>query len=344
MTSSDFIEVSGSSVEEAVAEALRQLGAAEEDVVIEVLSTARSGVLGLGARQARVRVRRREPEAARSTVQAPPPAPKPRRQAPSSGAPRAEKAEGRSAAKSGRRAVERTEAAAAPAPKAPQSRPKETLPAPAKAEPQRASEDSGQGDETGPEERRTLAVQEQAREAIGLLKRMLELMGESGEVTVGPSDAESFEIDIKSDGSGLLIGRHGQTLDALEYLVNRLLARRVKEPLQVIVDAESYRERRRRQLQRMALAMGEQAKREHQTVKLEPMAPRDRRVIHLALKDDPLVNTRSSGEGFMRSVEIVPVERSRPPAGGRVRRGGDRGREAPVGQQGGFKHGSKRIV
>ncbi len=343
MTSSDFVEVSGSSVEEAVAEALRQLGAAEEDVVIEVLSTARSGVLGLGARQARVRVRRREPEAARSTVQAPPPAPKPRRQAPSSGASRPEKAGGRSAAKGGKRAAERTEAAAAP--KAPQSRPKEAQPSPAKAEPQEASEDRGQGEETGPEERRTLAVQEQAREAIGLLKRILELMGESGEVTVGPSDAESFEIDIKSDGSGLLIGRHGQTLDALEYLVNRLLARHVKEPLQVIVDAESYRERRRRQLQRMALAMGEQAKREHQTVRLEPMAPRDRRVIHLALKDDPLVNTRSSGEGFMRSVEIVPVERSRPPFGGRARRGGDRGgREAPVGQQGGFKHGSKRIV
>jgi len=106
----------------------------------------------------------------------------------------------------------------------------------------------------------------------------------------------------------------------------------------------------------MALSKGEQAKREHVAVTLDPMPPRDRRIIHLALKDDPLITTRSAGDGFLRSIQIVPVDERREGAGGRGGRdrGRDRGRQgqsqgegsgpAPVGQQGGFKHGQKRIV
>jgi spoIIIJ-associated protein len=189
-----------------------------------------------------------------------------------------------------------------------------------------------------------------AREASTVVSRILELMGEKAKVEiVDDSSAENVEINIKGDGSGLLIGRHGQTLDALEYVVNRILARQLKDAAApVSIDTESYRARRRRQLHRMALAKGEQAKREHLAVALDPMPPRDRRIIHLALKDDPLVTTRSSGEGFLRSVEIMPVEERRegPRAQGRERRrdsGRDRER-TPPGQQGGFKHGQKRIV
>jgi spoIIIJ-associated protein len=102
----------------------------------------------------------------------------------------------------------------------------------------------------------------------------------------------------------------------------------------------------------MALAKGEQAKREHAAVALDPMPPRDRRIIHMALKDDPLVTTRSSGEGFLRSVEIMPVdERSeRPDERGHSRRreraggNGQKRERTQPGQQGGFKHGQKRIV
>ena len=92
--------------------------------------------------------------------------------------------------------------------------------------------------------------------------------------------------------------------------------------------------------------MGERAKREHSAVKLEPMPPRDRRIVHLALKDDPMITTRSVGEGYMRAVEIVPTEMNReqgartPPPQQRQPR---EPRESP-GQQGGFKHGQKRIV
>jgi spoIIIJ-associated protein len=184
------------------------------------------------------------------------------------------------------------------------------------------------------------------------VERILELMGEKATIeVVDDTSAENVELNIKGDGSGLLIGRHGQTLDALEYVVNRILARKLKDAAApVSIDTESYRARRRRQLHRMALAKGEQAKREHLAVALEPMPPRDRRIIHLALKDDPLVTTRSSGEGFMRSVEIMPVdERREGPKGHDRRRERSRetGRErerTPPGQQGGFKHGQKRIV
>jgi spoIIIJ-associated protein len=98
----------------------------------------------------------------------------------------------------------------------------------------------------------------------------------------------------------------------------------------------------------MALSMGERAKREHEPVRLEPMAPRDRRVVHLALRDDPMITTRSAGDTFMRSIEIVPVERPRERE--RDSRDSTRERERPpepdnaIGEQGGFKHGQKRIV
>ena len=133
--------------------------------------------------------------------------------------------------------------------------------------------------------------------------------------------------------------------------MNRLLARKIKDAAPISIDTESYRARRRRLLQRMALSKGEQAKREHVAVTLEPMPPRDRRIVHLALKDDPMIATRSTGDGFMRAVEIAPIdERRNPNERGSENRGRGRGRERdqdkapPVGEQGGFKHGQKRIV
>lgn len=352
----EAIEVSASTVDEAIKEALERLGAAEDDVIIQVLSTPRAGVLGLGARQARVRVERRPPEAATSGVASPPPAPP----APRAVAPRRPAEHPRS--------FERP--AAHPAP--PRERyPREEEPVrPSAARAERGAETAAQATaEAGAVEeeeglaRKPADLDAQADEAKGILARILELMGERGEITVTEEDSEGIELSIKGDGSGLLIGRHGQTLDALEYLVNRALARKVKEAVPITLDTESYRERRRRQLHRMALSVAEQTKREHTTVALDPMPPRDRRIVHLALKDDPLITTRSTGEGFLRAVEIIPVGERREGAGGggrRERGGGGRGRvrereregepqreserEAPIGQQGGFKHGQKRII
>ncbi|MGC1397814.1 protein jag, partial [Candidatus Binatus sp.] len=215
-------------------------------------------------------------------------------------------------------------------------------------------------DDGGDAGRKSVGVEEQRREAIVILKQILEQMGEQTDVREIEVDAETVELEIRGDGSGILIGRHGQTLDALEYIVNRILARRIKDAAPISLETESYRARRRQQLHRMALSMGEKAKREHKPVRLEPMPPRDRRVVHLALKDDPMITTRSAGDGTMRSIEIVPTDSGgrREPRGEGQNRGRrrepererevqriepERGNEA-IGEQGGFKHGQKRIV
>jgi spoIIIJ-associated protein len=372
MNLNDSIEVTAPTIERAINQALAQLGADQDDVNIEVLSTPRAGVLGLGVRPARVRVTRRAPEGASTGVTSPPPAPPITRDTNPAPARPVAPALARPVAPAPARPV-------APAPARP------VAPAPARPVAPQASLSSGvveeptaspaplsitvettEIDPEGEIEEKIEGAKEPslradrvepaalAREAAEVLTRILDLMGEAAKIEiVDDSTAENIELNIKGDGSGLLIGRHGQTLDALEYIVNRILARKLKEAAEpVSIDTESYRARRRRQLHRMALAKGEQAKREHLAVALEPMPPRDRRIIHLALKDDPLVTTRSSGEGFLRSVEIMPVDERSEGANARRRdrrleQGRETGRDlerTSLGQQGGFKHGQKRIV
>ena len=328
MSTNEPIEISAPTVDEAIRQALERLGAQEDDVVIEVLATPRTGVLGLGARQARVRVTQRATSGVTSAVQSPPSAPPPRPSAPP------------------------------PRPSAPPPRPAPIEPKPRPVREERApAEPEVVDEESAPEARQPADLEQVAREASEVLAHVLELMGEKADVTVSEGDPESVELEIKGDGSGILIGRHGQTLDALEYLVNRVVTKRIRDAAPIVLETESYRARRRQQLHRMALSMGERAKRDHRPVMLDPMPPRDRRIIHLALKDDPMLSTRSSGEGFLRAIEIVPAGGGGP----RRDRGGDnRGRnkrprperqperqpERPedVGEQGGFKHGQKRIV
>jgi len=367
----EAIEVTAPSVDEAIKQALDQLGASEDDVVIQVLSTPRSGVLGLGARQARVRVERRAPEGARSGVMSPPPAPP--RSSPAAPPPRPRPEQrGHAPARAHDRDQDRNRDYDRN-----RDHDRNRVQPPARSssvrterrvEPSTRNEESAAADDEGDAGRKTVGLDEQAREATAILAQVLKRMGEQSEITTTEEDSEGIELAIKGDGSGLLIGRHGQTLDSLEYLVNRILARRVKDAVPITVDTESYRERRRRQLHRMALSMAEQTKREHASVMLDPMPPRDRRIVHLALKDDPLITTRSTGDGFLRTVEIIPVGERRESGGARGGRprgggsgggggggGGSRGRERerepepqrerdqPIGQQGGFKHGQKRM-
>ena len=373
MSNKDFIELSSATVEQAISEALAQLGAAHDDVVIEVLATPRSGLLGLGARDARVRVSRRTDVAATSGVTAPPPAPPPQRREQTTPTPRPEAPRRETPAASQPRA-EGAPARQAQPPRAPREpraererereQPRRTPPRDERTRENEAEDFSGEsaGEDVGGGDRRAANLDEQVQEASTLLAQILELMNEKSEIRRGEGDRESLELEIKGDGSGILIGRHGQTLDALEYILNRIVARRIKDAMPILLDTESYRARRRQQLHRMALSIGERAKREHEAIKLDPMPPRDRRIVHLALKDDPMITTRSAGEGFLRSVEVVPVEGPRERRGGgrENRRDRDREREperprererarpspsgqSSIGEQGGFKHGQKRL-
>src|SRR5262249_12666433 len=117
-------------------------------------------------------------------------------------------------------------------------------------------------------------------------------------------------LDVAGDSGGLLIGRRGQTLDALEYLVNRIAA---GDGARVTVDVERYRERRREYLTSLAFRLSDKARKTGRRVTLNTMNPRDGRVVHVALKDDPSVSTRSHGDGHFRKVSIVPADAARGP-------------------------------
>jgi spoIIIJ-associated protein len=123
------------------------------------------------------------------------------------------------------------------------------------------------------------------------------------------SDAKSGEtiLEIRSDNSGLLIGRKGQTLEALQYLVTRIVGERPgSEGPNLVIDVENYRERRRKSLEDMALRLGEKAKRQRKTVTVDALSAADHRIIHAALQDDPWVTTRSLGQGSYRRLLIIP--------------------------------------
>lgn len=147
------------------------------------------------------------------------------------------------------------------------------------------------------------AIAEKAREFVADTTR---LMGLNTEVVTSESEEGEITLEIKGDGLGLLIGRHGATLDALQMLA-AVVANPAHDPgARIIVDAENYRERRREMLRKMALQQAEKAKESQQEVVIPDLKAFERRIIHLALKDDPEVETYSEGEGEDRCIVISP--------------------------------------
>jgi spoIIIJ-associated protein len=127
------------------------------------------------------------------------------------------------------------------------------------------------------------------------------------EATIAASREEKrINLMIQGDRSGLLIGRKGNTLDALQFLVNKIVSKALDKKIDVVIDSENYRRRREDSLTQLALKMGDKAKRIKKPVTTNPMNPHDRRLVHLALKDDEHLETRSRGEGLMKRVVIIP--------------------------------------
>lgn len=218
------IEVSAPTVEEAIAKGLAELGKAEDEVEIEVLSPGSRGVLGIGAKDAVVRLSFIVPE-----EKAPP--------------------------------LEEN-------------------------------------------------VEQIARET---LQELLTKMGVKAQVTIRPEeeipqdeDAPPFILDVMGDDLGVLIGRQGQTLLALQYVTRLIVSREVQHWVSLVVDVEKYKARREKSLRQLAQRMAERVSFNHQPIALEPMPPHERRIIHLALRDHPIVTTKSIGKGDQRKVTIVP--------------------------------------
>ena len=144
--------------------------------------------------------------------------------------------------------------------------------------------------------------------ATAAVGRILEAAGVNVTRTLrAANDPESGGpiIDLAGEDSGLLIGRRGQTLQALQFLVN-LIVRKQFEGVRVMLDVENYRQRREVQLRDMATKVAARVTQTNRSITLEPMPPADRRIIHTSLTDNPDVSTESTGEGEGRKVTIMP--------------------------------------
>ena len=172
-------------------------------------------------------------------------------------------------------------------------------------------EEEGEEEEQEPRERREEPQENDVNFAKRTLEEILALI--PVEATVAASRGEGrITLKVQGDRSGLLIGRKGKTLDALQFLVNKIVTKALDKKIDVVIDSENYRRRREDSLTQLALKMGDKAKRIKKPVTTNPMNPHDRRLIHLALKDDEHLETRSRGEGLLKRVVIIPKGKGQP--------------------------------
>lgn len=136
------------------------------------------------------------------------------------------------------------------------------------------------------------------------VRGVCERMGSPVEVEIATED-EAVKVDLEGPSLGLIIGRHGQTLDSLQYLANVVYNRNAEVRQRVVVDAGGYRERRKQTLLRLANRLAEKAKRTGRRIMLEPMKAHERRIIHTALQHDNQIVTYSEGQEPHRKVVIA---------------------------------------
>lgn len=295
------VEVEGDSIDDAIARALQRLGVSRDKVEIEIVSSATRGLFGFGGKRARVRARLRaatrhdgsgRDTAAANPSPTPAPAPVPRiaNRLPPSPRPAA--------------GVTKTDESVRPVPPPAARRPPRPQPQPRPARVSSPSPPPASRDQSRPEPPSPPPAQVVER-AQTVLAEIVRLTGV--EATVGARDgADAVRLVIDGDPQGVLIGRRGQTLDAIEYLVNRIVGHDEDSPARLIVDAQGYRARRQQALEALAHRLAERARRRGKPVTLNPMSPRDRRIVHLALQGDPTLTTRSAGTGHYRKLVIVP--------------------------------------
>lgn len=150
---------------------------------------------------------------------------------------------------------------------------------------------------------RVTAKETKEKVAFRFLRDVARAIGLDVEISAR-RDEEYLFFDIRGDELGILIGRRGLTLDALQYLTNLAAGRASNERQRIVVDVEGYRRRREETLQRLAERLAEKVRRSGQSMELEPMSAHERRVIHLALQNSPYVTTYSEGEEPFRKVVI----------------------------------------
>jgi len=143
-----------------------------------------------------------------------------------------------------------------------------------------------------------------------ILEGILGRMGLDCPVTIEETP-DTIILNIKGDGSGLLIGKRGQNLDAIQYIVNKAVSKYSDNRKTIVVDTEGYRKRREESLIALAANLAEKVKKTKKSLTVGHMNAHDRRIIHLALQNDESLTTKSRGEGEFRKIVIMPVKKGR---------------------------------
>ena len=295
-----FIDVTGKTEDEAIQSALAQLKMDRDDVSVEILERAKAGFLGIGSAPARVRVSYDDGKAEEVKPAEKPAAPKPEKKVKPASAPKAvpmyapevlqkkepraakEERSGRPAREERRERAPRAERAERPAP---QPKPIVDL-----------------GEE---------CHDEKSEQIRAVLKGLLEHMDSAAEVKVYESEKGRYKVFLEGEKLGALIGRRGETLDAIQQLTNYSINRgSEKNRARVQVDAENYREKREQSLERLAEKVAGKVTKYRRNVTLEPMNAYERHVIHTALQDTPSVTTFSIGTEPNRRV-VVSYDRTK---------------------------------
>ena len=298
-----FIDVTGKTEDEAIRSALAQLGMDRDDVSVEILERAKSGFLGIGSTPARVRVSYDDGKAEEEVKPAPQPAePKPEKKVESAPkaaaplfAPEVLQKKGSSAERSERNA------------RAPREDRRERTKRPERAE---------RAERPAPQPKEIVDLGEECRDEKSeqirsFLKGLLEHMDSAAEIKVYESEKGRYKVFLEGEKLGALIGRRGETLDAIQQLTNYSINRgSEKNRVRVQVDAENYREKREQSLERLAEKVAGKVTKYRRNVTLEPMNAYERHVIHTALQDTPGVTTFSIGTEPNRRV-VVSYDRTK---------------------------------
>ena len=286
-----FIDMTGKTEDEAIQSALAQLKMDRDDVSVEILERAKSGFLGIGSAPARVRVSYDDGRAEEVKPEAKPAAPKPEKKVEAASAPKAvpmyapevlQKKESRASDKPRPAREDRRERAERPAPQ-----PKPVV-------------------DLGEECR-----DEKSEQIRSFLKGLLEHMDSAAEIKVYESEKGRYKVFLEGDKLGALIGRRGETLDAIQQLTNYSINRGGESKrARVQIDAENYREKREESLERLAQKVAGKVVKYRRNVTLEPMNAYERHVIHTALQDTQYITTFSIGTEPNRRV-VVSYDRTK---------------------------------
>lgn len=264
------IEARGQDVEAAVKAGLKQLGVDRSDVIVEVVDEGSRGLLGIGSRDAVVRLTalsRPEPEPKPQPVAPPPPPPPP------------------------------------PAPKPPVAQPQPVVPDDDDDETAETAVAEGDAADSLAEEQETAVDIIQTLLAKMQVQATVETsLSEPDEV----SGRQIVKISVNGDDLSALIGPRGDTLYSMQYIARLMASHRLHRRTFFVVDVSGYRERREEALARLAERMGRKVTERQRPISLEPMPPHERRIIHMTLRDSEEVYTESVGEGKRRKVRIHP--------------------------------------